>query len=83
MGQEKAKRSCLIMMTTYNGELFLEKQLQSIVDQTYTNWELIAQDDGSADATEAVFSFFANKDKRFQFCKNESGNHGPYQNFNV
>jgi glycosyltransferase involved in cell wall biosynthesis len=40
-----------ILMCTYNGAAFLSEQLQSIVDQTYTNWFLVVSDDGSADET--------------------------------
>jgi glycosyltransferase involved in cell wall biosynthesis len=40
-----------ILMTTYNGELYLNKQLQSFSTQTYTNWCLCVSDDGSTDDT--------------------------------
>lgn len=35
-----------ILMAVYNGEKYLEKQLQSIEKQTYKNWRLIIRDDG-------------------------------------
>jgi glycosyltransferase involved in cell wall biosynthesis len=40
-----------IAMCTYNGEKFIEKQLLSILNQTYTNIEIIIVDDGSSDST--------------------------------
>ncbi|WP_349972420.1 glycosyltransferase family 2 protein [Pseudomonas caspiana] len=43
--------SVLILMCTYNGQAFLEKQLQSIKDQTCHHWHVAVSDDGSEDAT--------------------------------
>jgi glycosyltransferase involved in cell wall biosynthesis len=40
-----------ILMATYNGERFLHDQIDSFIHQTSSNWQLIASDDGSADAT--------------------------------
>lgn len=38
-------------MATYNGEKYIEEQLDSIINQTYENWELLIRDDGSNDKT--------------------------------
>lgn len=40
-----------ILMATYNGEKFIEQQLQSLISQTYSNWKLLIHDDGSVDGT--------------------------------
>lgn len=40
-----------ILMATYNGQSYIEEQLESIVNQTYTNWKLIISDDCSTDGT--------------------------------
>lgn len=40
-----------ILMSTYNGATFLHQQIDSIINQTYTNWRLIIRDDGSSDGT--------------------------------
>ena len=48
-------------MGTYNGEKYLEEQLQSIASQTYTNWKLIVSDDGSTDSTCEIIQQFALK----------------------
>lgn len=40
-----------ILMSTYNGSSFLRQQMDSIINQTYTNWRLIIRDDGSSDTT--------------------------------
>ena len=43
--------SVAILMCTFNGELFLEEQLDSIERQDYKNWTLYVKDDGSKDTT--------------------------------
>lgn len=45
------KTSVAILLCSYQGELFLEKQLDSIVKQTHTHWKLYISDDGSNDKT--------------------------------
>jgi glycosyltransferase involved in cell wall biosynthesis len=40
-----------ILLSTYNGEDFLAEQLDSLVQQTHTNWSIYASDDGSSDTT--------------------------------
>ena len=40
-----------ILMSTYNGELFLNKQINSLLNQTHINWTLYVRDDGSTDNT--------------------------------
>ena len=47
----KKSTSVAILMCTYNGENFLEEQLDSIENQDYQNWTLFVNDDGSQDAT--------------------------------
>lgn len=46
----------IIFLATYNGEDFLEKQLESLIAQTHTNWELWVSDDGSTDTTLALLN---------------------------
>lgn len=45
-------------MATYNGAAYLEEQLQSLFSQTYTNWVLLASDDGSADETLQIIQHY-------------------------
>jgi len=47
-----------ILMCTYNGQAFLESQLQSIANQTHSNWSLWISDDGSSDQTIALIHGF-------------------------
>lgn len=43
-----------ILMATYNGEVFLEEQLDSIIHQSYSEWHLIVRDDCSSDQTVSI-----------------------------
>jgi len=69
-----------IAMCTYNGENFLHQQIDSLLAQTYTNIEIIAVDDASADRTKAILEEYALKDNRFRFFINEK-NIGYNKNF--
>ena len=53
-----------IIMGVYNGETFLREAMDSILAQTYQNWELIVCNDGSADDTGALLKEYASKDPR-------------------
>ena len=68
-----------IMMATYNGEMFIKEQIQSIIDQTYTDWSLIIQDDGSKDNTVEIIKQF--RDERVSFRLSPEKKHGAYYNF--
>lgn len=71
---------CLIMLASYNGEKYIGKQIQSIINQDYVDWNLIVQDDGSTDNTLNIIKSYAEKDARIRVVVN-AGNHGPYCNF--
>ena len=54
MDTKNAEPSVAILMSTYNGEKFLDEQLESIASQTYTNNHLIVRDDGSKDSSRKI-----------------------------
>jgi len=53
-----------IIIPVYNGEEFLKRCLDSIIVQTYENWELIIVNDGSTDKTKDIIEEYIKKDKR-------------------
>ncbi len=55
-----------IIIPTYNRAHLIHETLDSVLAQTYTNWECIVVDDGSSDNTEEVLESYINKDFRFQ-----------------
>ena len=59
-----------IIMPTYNCGKFIKKTIDSVINQTYSNWELIVVDDCSNDDTEKVLKKYQ-KDKRINYIKLE------------
>ena len=55
-----------IVMPVYNVAAYLEKAVQSVLAQTYVNFELILVDDGSTDQSGAMCDEFAQQDRRIQ-----------------
>lgn len=53
-----------VIIPVYNTEKYLPKTLQSVVDQTFTDWELICVDDGSTDSSPQILAEFQKKDNR-------------------
>lgn len=50
-----------ILLSTYNGELFLKEQLDSLIAQSHSNWTIFASDDGSTDETLAILEKYQTK----------------------
>ena len=58
-----------IIMPSYNCGPFVCEAIESVLAQTYANWELLFVDDGSTDNTESIISSF--KDARIRYFKND------------
>lgn len=59
------------IMSVYNGEAYLKEAIDSVINQTFVDWELIIINDCSTDSTEDILSAFAEKDKRIKVYTNE------------
>lgn len=70
-----------ILMATYNGEKYLSEQIDSIIFQTYKNWNLLIRDDGSSDSTFEILKEYEKKDSRIKIISDEKGNLGIVKNF--
>lgn len=62
-----------IIVPCYNQAHFLEACLQSVMEQSYQNWECIIVNDGSPDNTAEIASNWIKKDNRFQYFYKENG----------
>ena len=60
-----------IGLFVYNGERFLEEVLQSILSQTFTDFELIISDNASTDRTGEIAQAYAERDDRIRYYRNE------------
>ena len=67
-----------ILMSTYNGERFLDEQINSIINQTNHNWDLYIRDDCSKDRTPDIISKYAKKYSNIHFF-----NEGHIENVGV
>lgn len=70
-----------IGLPVYNGEKYLREALDSILTQTYIDFELIISDNASSDHTPEICLAYANKDPRIRYFRNEK-NQGAAWNFN-
>lgn len=71
-----------IVLPVYNGERFMEEALYSIKNQTFTDWELIVVDDGSADRTPDIVERYEKEDGRIRLFRNEK-NRGLPESLNI
>lgn len=60
-----------VVMATYNGDQFIRLQIESILNQSYLNLEIIVVDDASSDNTLAILKEYANADARISIYKND------------
>lgn len=62
-----------IIVPCYNQAQYLTEALQSVLEQTYGNWECIIVNDGSPDNTEEIAQEWVSKDSRFIYLYKENG----------
>ncbi|MCB8964991.1 MAG: glycosyltransferase [Bacteroidales bacterium] len=60
-----------VVMSVYNGELHISKSIESVLAQSYQNFEFIIVDDGSTDSTPQIISHYVSKDKRIISITNQ------------
>jgi hypothetical protein len=70
-----------VLMSVYNEERYVGQAIDSILGQTFTDLELIVVDDGSTDASPAIFADYALRDRRVVVLKNDT-NHGLVPSLN-
>lgn len=70
---ENNKPLISIVVPCYNQAQYLDECLQSVLEQTYSNWECIIVNDGSPDNTEEVALRWGAKDSRFKYYKKKNG----------
>ena len=60
-----------VLMAAYNAERYIDQAIESLLAQTYQDWELIVVDDGSTDSTGSRVQVWAQRDARIRFYHNE------------
>ena len=68
-------------MPVYNGENYIEQAIRSILEQTYSDFELIISDNASDDSPEEICRNYSEKDRRLRYYRSDM-NVGAARNFN-
>jgi glycosyltransferase involved in cell wall biosynthesis len=69
-----------IIIPTYNRAHMLSKALDSVCNQSFTDWECIVVDDGSTDNTKELLRQWADKDNRFRYIYQENAERSAARN---
>ena len=69
-----------IGMPVYNGAPFIREAIESLLSQTFTDFELVISDNASTDRTEAICREYAEKNQRIRYVR-QSENRGATANF--
>lgn len=72
-----------VVVPCYNQAQYLDEALQSVLDQTYNDWECIIVDDSSPDHTFEVAQKWTQKDSRFSYVKQENKGLSGARNFGI
>nr|WP_300840645.1 glycosyltransferase family 2 protein [uncultured Acetatifactor sp.] len=74
MKDQTEKTGISVIIPVYNAEKYIERCINSVVAQTYNNWEMIVINDGSTDNTENIIREKAKADNRIQiYSQNNQG----------
>ena len=72
MGTENTNQVVVsIIMSVYNGEQFLREAIESVINQSFSKWELIITDDNSSDNSAEIIREYLARDKRIKLLVNE------------
>ena len=60
-----------IVLPSYNGEKYIRQSIESVINQAFTDWELIIVNDCSSDRTREIVGEYSSKDKRISLINND------------
>ena len=83
MGKEILNSLISVIVPVYNVEKYLSKCLDSIINQTYKNLEIICVDDGSTDSSSKILEEYAKKDKRIKILSQINSGQGAARNLAI
>lgn len=69
-----------IIMPAFNAELYIAASVQSVIDQSYQNWELLIIDDGSTDQTAEKVNGFVKTNNKLNYILQSNGGQGKARN---
>ncbi len=68
------------VLPTYNRASMISRAIESVINQSYTNWELIIVDDGSTDNTKEIIDSYNKADKRIKYFYQENSERSVARN---
>lgn len=69
-----------IIMPLYNAEKYVGETIESVLSQTYKNWELLITNDGSKDNSSSIVERYINQDKRIRLFNQNNGGSAKARN---
>ena len=72
-----------IITPCFNGSKFLAQTIESVLAQTYSNWEMLIIDDGSKDNSAEIIKSYADKDSRIKFLQQPNGGSASARNHGI
>lgn len=81
--KNKDKPLFTIIMPCYNSENYIDRAIQSCINQTFDNWELIIVNDGSTDNTLNIIKKYASQEKRISVFSKENGGYVSAVNYGL
>ena len=70
-------------MPAYNVERYIEQSINSVLAQTYHNWELLIVNDGSSDGTQDILNIYVQRDSRIKSFYQPNGKQGKARNLAI
>lgn len=70
-----------VIVPVYKAEQYLQRSISSVVNQTFTDWELLLVDDGSPDASGQICDEWARKDSRIRVFHKKNGGVSEARNY--
>ena len=82
--RRKINIECIsIIIPVYNAEKYLRQCLDSIINQTYTNFEVLLVNDGSTDSSGMICQEYVENDSRFRYFEKENGGASSARNLGL
>ena len=72
-----------VIIPIYNAEQYLQRCIESVINQTYRNIEIILIDDGSVDDSYSICAYYAGTDKRIHAFRTENHGGGAARNYGI